>query len=180
MFASTAHLVRSLGIGLLLVFLVATPVLATPATPSAVDDQDLGAFIREGTCASPGTVIEDVGDLDEDKAIWEVIGNGMNAPDIVFGEDEGIEQSIEQILNSHAIITIHATDDKDAAILACGSIEGTVESDGTLMIDLKPVGDSGISGRVHFGPLESGDEQTEVTIGVWRTAPATPEATPKA
>ncbi len=177
MIAPTMKALRILAIGTLALLAFAVPAMAADSTP-AIGDKDLGAYIREGSCDQPGKVIEDVGDLDPDDDIWDLLGQGEQEPRTIYGEDEGIRQSVDDLVGSGYIVTIHKTDDADADIIACGKIEGDVGSDGTLMIDLKEMNDSGFIGRVHFGPKHDDDEQTEVTTGVWEGSSATPEATP--
>lgn len=159
--------------------LMATPAFAAQGTPSALGNHDLGAFIREGSCEQPGKVINDIGDLARDRDAWRVVGQGEQAPGTVYGEDEDIHQSIDDLLSGGYVITIHSRDDSGADIIACGVIEGAIDSDGALMIDLKEMNNSGVIGRVHFGPSHDDDhEETEVTTAVWAGTSATPAATP--
>lgn len=180
MFAFKIQAIRLVAMTALAIILLTTPVLASDhnATPSPGIGDDLGAFIREGSCDQPGKVIDDVGELDPDDEVWTVIGNHDQRPDVVFGEDEGIDQKIDDLLESGYIVTIHTSDDENASMIACGKIEGTTDTDGTLTIDLQEIDNSGFIGRVHFGPLQHQDESTEVTTGVWQTTAASPIASP--
>jgi len=178
MLVPLSNALRAAGLGALVLLLMAMPAIAAQGPPNALGDHDLGAFIREGSCDEPGKVIEDIGDLDQDRDAWTVVGKGQQAPGAVYGEYEDIDLSIDELLSGGYVVTIHARDDKDADIIACGVIEGMAGNDGTLMIDLKEVNASGVIGRVHFGPSDDEDEPTEVTTAVWAGAAATPEATP--
>lgn len=168
-------LLRALAVALMASLALATPALA--------DDDDLGAFIREGTCESPGNVVEDVGDLDpldDDDSEWDVVGSDVPRSTTVYGEDEGISQAIDDLTGTEHVITIHAADDSNADVIACGEITDEADSDGTLTIDLDEVDGSGYTGKVHFGPSDDSDEATEVTTVVWQGGSATPEASPSA
>ena len=164
--------IRIIAAGALALFVLAMPAMAN-------DHDDMGAFIREGSCDQPGKVIEDIGDLEPEDDIWLVIGQGEPEPRTVYGEDEGISESIDDLISAGSIVTVHEKDDSNARVIACGKIDGAIDTDGTLSIDLKEVDRSGFAGRVHFGPSDDEDEQTEVTTGVWQsTSGATPAATP--
>lgn len=179
MLAPLSKSLRIVGPGALALMLMATPAFAAQGTPSALGNHDLGAFIREGSCGQPSKVIEDIGDLSRDRDVWSVIGQDEQEPGVVYGEDEGIDQSIDALLSGGYVVTIHSRDDSNAGIIACGVIEGAIDSDGTLMVDLKEVNNSGVIGRVHFGPShDDDDEETEVTTAVWAGTNATPAATP--
>lgn len=168
--------VRVVGVGVLACLALATPALA--------DEDDLGAFIREGTCDNPGNVVEDIGDLDKldtDDNEWNVVGNGEPQPDTVWGEDDDVDQTIDALTSGGYIVTIHERDDANAAVIACGELSGEIGDDGTLMIDLAEVDGSGFTGRVHFAPeQDDDDDETEVTTAVWQGASGTPVATPGA
>lgn len=152
------------------------------------NDDSFGAFIRAGTCEAPGDVVEDIGDLenDEDDA-WRVIGGDDPAPEVVYDEDEDIGQTIDELTGGEFVVTIHERENPDSTMIACGAITGEVDADGTLLIDLDEVDDSGFEGRAHFGPDDAdadddhddddhddkgNADQTEVTVGVWEVAPA--------
>jgi hypothetical protein len=184
-------LARPLGVALLAILLLATPAMAdddhddddhdhgTATASAGAHHEDLGAFIRSGSCDQPGDVVEDVGDLEPEEGVWRVIGNDEQKPDVVYGEDEDIHQTIDELAGGDFVVTIHERDDVNSAVIACGAIPGTVGDDGTLMIDLDEVDGSGFTGRAHFAPeQDDDDDETEVTVGVWQGGSATPEATP--
>lgn len=182
---------RTLGVALLAILMLATPAMAddddhdddhhgtATVTATAGGHAELGAFIRNGSCDQPGDVVEDVGDLEPEDSVWRVIGDDAPKPDVVYGEDEDVHQTVDDLTGGDFVVTIHERDDANSAVIACGEISGTVGDDGTLTIDLDEVDGSGFSGRAHFAPEQDDDgDETEVTVGVWQGGSATPEATP--
>ncbi|HRA47501.1 MAG TPA: hypothetical protein PK819_05465 [Thermomicrobiales bacterium] len=175
---------RGLGIAGCGLLLVATPVLARH------DDHlgpEYGAYINVGTCEEiSDQVVADIGDLEKDEHVWKVVGQGLKIkPDPIYGEDEEIDQTIEELTASDHVVVIRADDDVTAAVIACGAISGKADAKGELMVALDEVDDSGFEGRAHFGPNHDDDdhEPVEVTTGVWKvgaagTPVASPEATP--
>ena len=149
-------------------------------TPAKASDNDLGAFIRQGTCATPGKVVEDIGDLDPldaDDSEWQVVGDVRPEGD-VFGEGEGITQSIDDLTGSAHVVTVTASDDAESNVIACAEITGTAAGNGMLTVDLNEVSGSGYTGKVQFGPSDDRDETTDVTTVIWQGTSSTPEATP--
>src|SRR5690606_4656871 len=126
-------------------------------------DDRFGAFIREGTCDAPGDVVEDIDELDDDDRDdddddeWQKLGGDEERPDVFYSEEEDIDQTIDDLTGGEFIVTVHEGESADSPVFACGEITGEVESDGSLLIDLEEVDDSGFEGRAHFGPDDDDD-----------------------
>jgi hypothetical protein len=153
---------------------------------SASDDDEYGAYIYTGTCDDfSGAAVEDVGDLEEDDAdFWRVLGDDEPAPNTIYGEDEDITPSIDELTGEPHVLVVRAADDETADVVACGEISGTAGNVGSLTIELEEVEGSGVQGRASFGPDDDDDDdQIRVTTGVWLSTggtPASPESTPAA
>ncbi|MCC7021661.1 MAG: hypothetical protein IT338_02470 [Thermomicrobiales bacterium] len=144
----------------------------------SASDDELGAWIYEGTCASPAqSPLHDIGDLDiEDHGRASgIAGTPVAGP--VYEEDEGISTSLDELTASPHVVIIRASDDEHAPIVACGEISGEAR-DGKLEVPLQPVGNSGVSGVSTFGPPEDKEDKAEVVTQVQRGAAqaATPTA----
>lgn len=154
---------------------------ATPVFADDDDDNELGAYIYEGTVDSFGDrPVEDIGDLDslhddddDIDDVWNVVGGGDPVPNPLWGDDdEDVDFTIEQLTASPHVLVIHASESTSSPVVAVGAIEGEVGSDGSLMIELEEVDNSGFEGRAHFHLDDDDDDDTEVTIGVWQVQAA--------
>lgn len=167
---------RVLGIALLTMAAFAVPAYAQDDD----DDDQFGTYIHEGTCDSLGNSLDDIGDLERDENVWNVIGQGESNPGTVYGEDEDISQTVDDLTGADHVVVVHERDDRDSPVIACGAITGTADENGELLITLDEVEGSGFQGSAHFGPEQDDDDddETEVTVGIWMSSGATPEATP--
>jgi hypothetical protein len=171
---------------LLSVVALATFAFVAPALADDDDDTEFGAYIYQGTVDDYGDrPVDDAGELDlvrdddddDDVAeIWNLIGDGNPAPDPLYGEDdEDIDLTIDELTSEPHVLVVHADEDRTSPVIAIGAIEGEVGSDGSLLIDLDEVNDSGLEGRALFRPDDDDDDDddpTEVTIGVWEVRAA--------
>src|SRR5699024_8901499 len=127
--------------------------------PVAADKGDFGAFLYETSCDNldPGSVIADIGDIDDERENsheWRDLGNGADFPSEFYAEDEGLDDiALDDLTSSDHAIAAHAKDTKNSDVIACGDIVGSTK-DGTLLIDLHEVDDSGYEGRAYFAPEE--------------------------
>lgn len=183
-------LIRMLAVLALAMFAFANPALAQDDDD---DDTEYGAFIYEGTVDDYGdspvedleglepTRDDDDDDNDDDRDVWDVIGNDDPEPDPLYGEDdEDIDPTIDELTSEPHVLVIHADDNPDSDVIAISAIEGDLDDEDGLMIDLEEVDDSGFEGRAYFQPDnddddddddgnddDDGDDQTDVTIGIW-------------
>lgn len=164
--------------------LLGATAFALPASPVAADDDDFGAYIYETSCDNldKDKIIKDIGDLDEESERsmeWQRLGQGADFPSALFAEDEDLDNlTLDDLTGSEHAVAVHAEDSKDADVIACGDIAGTVEN-GTLLIELNEVDSSGFEGRAYFAPEEDEDE-LEVTTGIWPAGEVPPLGTPEA
>jgi len=164
--------------------LLGTTAFAIPTSPVAADDNDFGAYIYETSCdnLSKDKIIKDVGDLDdenENSKEWKRLGQDATFPSEFYAEDEGLDNlTLDDLTGSAHAIAAHADDSKDADVTACGDITGTTV-DGTLLIQLNEVDDSGFEGRAYFAPKKDKDE-LELTTGIWPAGEVGPLGTPEA
>lgn len=189
---------------LLAVIALAMTAFASPAFADDHDDDDteFGAYIYEGTVDDYGDrPVEDAGEVellrdddddddDDVREIWNRVGDDGPAPGPLYGEeDEDISLTIEELTSEPHVLVVHGGDNRDAPVIAIGTIEGDVDADGTLLIDLDEVDDSGFEGRALFAPdddvdhdddhddhgdddHDDHDDLTEVTIGGWKVPAA--------
>lgn len=166
--------------------LLGASAFALPASPVAADDDDFGAYLYEATCDSldKDKIIEDIGDLDdesEDSKEWQRLGQGADFPSEFYAEDEDIDNlTLDDLTGGDYAVAVHAEDSKDADVIACGDVTGTVQGD-MLLIDLQEVDGSGWAGRAHFAPDDDdNDDEIEVTTGIWPAGEVEPLGTPEA
>ncbi|PRY92720.1 hypothetical protein BCF33_1574 [Hasllibacter halocynthiae] len=146
----------------LLTSAAATALLGTAAL---ADDDDLGAYLYAADCGSLSgdAIVADVGDLDRDDDAsdeWARVSDaGAPQPDPLWSEDEDIDDvSADEIGGGGYAVAIHATDDEDADVVACGVLRGTLP----FVAALDEVGGSGIEGRVAVG-MDDDDELSLAT-----------------
>ncbi len=175
-------MMRVLSVLALAVFALATPVLADD--DDDFDDGEFAAYIYEGTVDNYGDrPIEDIDDLDslwddddgdDVHEVWGRIGGGEPAPNPLWGEDdEDIDFSIEQLMAAPHVLVVHEGESYDTPVVAIGAIEGELGADGTLLIDLDEVDNSGYEGRAYFEPDDDDDDdEAEVTVGIWKVQAA--------
>jgi hypothetical protein len=182
-------MMRALSVLALAMFAFATPVLADDDN-DIDDDRELGAYVYEGTVESYGDrPVEEVGELesiqddddDDIDDVWGVIGGGEPVPNPLWGEDdEDIDLTIEQLTAAPHVLVVHAGESPSTPVVAIGAIEAELNEEGTLLIDLDEVDNSGFEGRAHFAPdLDDDDDdgdddrdETDVTVGIWQVQAA--------
>lgn len=130
---------------------------------------ELGVYIYEGTVDDFGEEpVDEVGALellseddddpdDETEEIWQAIGDDGERPEPFYGDDTDADLTLDEVTGEPHVLAVHAGEEADEPVIAAGSIEGDVE-DGTLVIDLQPVDDSGYEGRAFFGPNDDDDD----------------------
>lgn len=150
------------------------------AMPAVANDDDLGTYVHEGTCDTIRSKVEEIDDLDlddDDDRIWQRIGGGDPLPDRFWAEDDDVDMSLQSLIDGEYVITVHEHEDSDAPVITCGAIAGELEAGGGLLIDLEEADGSGFEGRASLIPDDDDDDdETDIDIGVWETAAATPGA----
>ena len=73
------------------------------------------------------------------------------------------------------VLVVHEGESYRTPVVAIGAIEGELGDDGTLLIDLNEVDNSGYEGRAYFEPDDDDDDdddEVEVTVGIWEVQAA--------
>lgn len=150
--------------------------LCLMAAPAMADDNDYGAYLFKGSCSAwePGSVVEDVGDLDaEDDASkdWARMSpDGASAPSPIHVEDESVDGiTPDQIASGGYAVAVTDADDRNAALIACGEIPEA--ADIPFAGNLNEVNGSGIAGRI---AIEAHDGGIKITTAAYNkdAAPA--------
>jgi plastocyanin len=137
----------------------------------AVHEGDYPGHIHAGSCEELGDVVFPLGNA--------VVGGLVaGTPEAETGEEMGsearipvattaktVDASLEDILAEEHAINFHESEENIQNYIACGDIGGAVLGDaadgGTLVIGLRSLNDSGISG---VATLEAMGDQTEVVV----------------
>lgn len=71
------------------------------------------------------------------------------------------------------VLVVHEGESSRTPVVAIGAVEGELGDDGTLLIDLNEVDNSGYEGRAYFEPDDDDDDdEVEVTVGIWEVQAA--------
>lgn len=161
--------------------------LAFGGAAYADDDDDPEAYLYEGTCADfdNARVVEDIDDLDDDDLdeIWAMIGNGQDMPDGLLGEEDDVDDignDVQVLVDGDYAVVVHEHESRDSTVLVCGDIEGEVQ-DGTILIELDEVDESGWEGRAFIHPDDDDDDdELEFVVGIYPAGSVDPlpESTP--
>lgn len=170
--------------------MLAASGFAAPAAISAQDDDDVrfGAYIYAATCddLAPDAIIRDIDaleledDSDDIDEYWVVLGADQDTPSELYVEDEDIDDlALEDLLAEPHAIAVHAEDNRDADVVACGDISGDPD-EGFLFFDLQEVDDSGYAGRAYLQPDDDDDDDDDLdaVIGLWPAGEVQPLASP--
>lgn len=167
--------------------LLAAGAIAPATIVSADDDDEWGAYVYAATCddLNPDAIIEDVGDLelvddsDDMDEYWTVLGADQDSPSELYAEDDDIDDvTLDDLVNESHAIAVHAEDDRNSDVIACGNIDGTVD-DGFLLFDLQEVDGSGFEGRAYLTPDDDDDDDdVDSVVGVWPAGEVEPLASP--
>ena len=173
---------RTIGIGA--VAMLSFGLLAGGA--SAVHEGDYPAHIHAGTCEELGDVVFPLNNARVGGMAMDMVAMGGEemaatpAGEMAMGEEMGAESRIPvatsanvvdaplaDILNGGHAINVHLSDEAIEEYIACGDIGGMVmtgpgmEGGGTVVIGLRSLNDSGISG---VATLEGMGAQTQVVL----------------
>ena len=134
------------------------------------DDMMMGSMvphpshIHAGDCSMPGEVVVPLSDVG-------VVGNDAQGAEAHTHVDIGrstVDLALADILAADHSIMVHQSAD-DGTAIACGSIGGH-DVDGSFLVGISPVGDSGYAGIAWL--TDNGDGTTEVQVTVLQTGEA--------
>lgn len=179
MFRNVRHRIALTGTGLGML----AASLALPMTGMAHDshDQEYGAWVHTGTCDKlSSTPIEELGDLEIEKSARRDLRLAPPTPDQIYMENEEIAPSVDDLTGSAHAVVVRQSDEITSNIVACGEITGKADSNGVLKVTLYTVNDSGMMGQAQIEPSGDNDpdEQTRITVGVWKGSNPSPVASP--
>jgi hypothetical protein len=129
------------------------------------DDMMMGSMvphpshIHAGDCSMPGDVVVGLSDVG-------VVGNDAEGAEAHVHVDIGrstVELALADILATDHSIMVHQSADDMGTILSCGAIGGH-DVDGSFLVGMGPVGDSGYSGIAWLTDNGDGTTGVQVTI----------------
>jgi len=167
---------RTIGLGALA---AAFSLGLMPGVADAVHEGDYPAHIHAGTCENLGDVVFPLNNVRVGGLMMDMMA-GTPEADMEMGEEMGapsrvpiatsatvVDAPLADILNAEHAINVHLSDEEIEEYVACGDIGGMVmtgpgmEGGGTVVIGLRSLNDSGISG---VATLEGMGAQTEVVL----------------
>jgi hypothetical protein len=117
------------------------------------------SHIHAGDCSMPGEVIAPL-------SLVGVVGNDAQGAESHVHVDIGLSTvglALEDILAADHSIMVHQAEDDLGTILSCGSIGGH-DVNGSFLVGMGPVGDSGYSGIAWL--TDNGDGTTDVQVTI--------------
>jgi opacity protein-like surface antigen len=117
------------------------------------------AHIHAGECPGVGDVVAPLNDV-------TVVGNEARGAEDHIHVDYSlstVELTLDDILAADHAINVHQSADDMGTYIACGNIGGH-DVDGSFLVGLGPVGDSGYSGIAYL--TDNGDGTTDVQVAI--------------
>jgi hypothetical protein len=173
---------------------------ASPAVEAGLDEttglNPRPAHIHAGTCDELGEVVFPLNDLVAPDIAGSPVAEGENTDEstpadplasppvtadvgqLIEQSETTVEASLDDILADEHAINVHESAENIDVYIACGDITGS-PTDGELVIQLRPLNDSGYEGNAIL--VDNGDGTTTVTVQVYQTAEdliGSPAATP--
>ena len=144
----------------LLVVPVASEVRAQQATPVVAVPVARPVHIHNGDCQNLGEVAQPLTDLTVPAG--EARGQATRA---IMGESSfsNVPMTMDAILAADHAINAHLSAEQIGTYIACGEIGGTREADGSLIIGLRELNNSGYTGIAYLAPGADG-ASTDVTV----------------
>jgi hypothetical protein len=171
--------------------LLGSVAMTAPAAFADDDDDDdrYGAYIYTGTvdALDDATVLDDIGELERDddtESHWEILGGGQPMPEDLSTEDEDLDDdiSLEDLQAEPHLVVVHEEEDRDSPIIAIGVIEGEIDENGGILIQLDEFEGSGFEGRAWVGPKrddDDDDDDLDTIVGIFPAGEVEPLGTPE-
>jgi hypothetical protein len=151
--------------------LFATGALAVVAQDAAtpISDEGRPAHIHTGSCPEPGDIVAPLNNLTSPSGPTSDVGTPTDAAASMRGIPAeyswtNIPMSLDDIMAGEHAINVHESDTAMDVYLACGDVGGTVDADGTLVIGLAEVDDSGFAGIAVLSPNPDDPATTDVSV----------------
>ncbi|MCA9833178.1 MAG: hypothetical protein KC435_04485 [Thermomicrobiales bacterium] len=179
-----SKLIRTAGVA------VIAAMFALPGftTSAQIWDNDPTAYLYRTTCAEAANSrnATEISELENDRItlrrVWSEIGTGGDRPNSMWGEIDDIDHigDVQTLISGDYAVVVHQDDSTRSPILACVDVEGTLNADGAIMLDLAQVDQSGTEGRVMIRPENRSRNEIEFVVGIWPAGSVAPvtEATP--
>lgn len=180
--------------------LISAPSLYAQGTPDPSGDSaetPHPAHIHSGTCAELGDVVHPLNDvigLDAAMSAESTPGDAVSSPmvgtvgtpaagdaaedgEVIAESTTILEVSLDDITSGEHAVNVHESTDNIQNYIACGDVSGE-RTDGTLLIDLQELNDSGYTGRAAL--TGNDDDTTTVTVTLIKSddMTGTPVASP--
>jgi hypothetical protein len=149
---------------------IALSMTMLPAAALAADDDEMmmgsmvphPAHIHVGECPAPGDVIAPLNDV-------TVVGNDAQGAETHIHVDVStttVQVSLEDMITADHAVVVHNSVDDMGTYITCGNIGGH-DVDGSFLVGLGPVADSGFAGMAWL--TDNGDGTTDVSVTVAQT-----------
>jgi hypothetical protein len=169
----TQRPLRSLGFGILLIALLtmagAGVAAQGAATPMADAASARPVHIHAGVCPEVGDVVAPLTELTgpggatADAATPMMMMSGAIPVEYSFTT---VELPLDAILGAEHAINVHESAENIGNYIACGDLQGTVDANGSLVVGLGEVNDSGFAGIAVLSPNADDPATTDVSVFV--------------
>jgi hypothetical protein len=161
----------SSGLGLLMGVAIAiggSGVIAQDATPITDDMLTVSsrpAHVHVGTCETLGEVVAPLTDL-------TLAGGGTGSDEAIAPTGavpaeysfSTVPLTIDDMLASDHAINVHFSPENIGTYIACGTIGGSVDSNGSLVIGLRELSQSGYTGIAVLSPSGTVEGSTDISV----------------
>lgn len=160
-----------------LMFVGAPGILAqNEATPAATGGAAARpGHIHTGSCDNLGDVVAPLTDLTAPTGT----ASGQTDIDEVQYSFTTVPLALTDILAADHVINLHESSDQIQNYIACGNIGGTVDANGSLVISLRELNESGYSGIAVLTPNPADATATDISVFIHKETTAETEATPE-
>ncbi|HEV2127871.1 MAG TPA: hypothetical protein VGR22_04550 [Thermomicrobiales bacterium] len=147
----------------------ATLVSAQNATPTGEPPAAHPAHIHSGTCEQLGDIVYPLEDvtgaaLEGTPDASPVPVDQAGASNVLARSQSTVDTSIDDLLTEGHAINVHESAENIGTYIACGNIEGEPDEDGSLIVELQELNQSGIQGQAVLTPNDEGTLSVTITL----------------
>jgi hypothetical protein len=128
---------------------------------SPLDPVPRPLYLYAGTCEDLGAIQWPLNSLTSPPGTR---GGPDEAERTEYAFTANVPIAIPDMLRSSFALNVHAGEDQPVDSIACGNISGVADSVGTLVIGLRPVADSDITGIAVLSPSPSDPSMTYISV----------------